>query len=88
MAWQFHAYFWPAFWILFWAGRSALRHRRRMAELQLQMQHPMQVEKSTSNDEKTELVDLRERVKVLERITVDERHSRELAAEIESLRDR
>lgn len=31
---------------------------------------------------------LRERVHVLERITVDERHSRDLGAEIENLRDR
>lgn len=34
-----------------------------------------------------ELEDLRERVKVLERIVTDERKSRSIAAEIESLRD-
>lgn len=35
-----------------------------------------------------ELEDLRERVKVLERIVTDGRQSREIAAEIESLRDK
>lgn len=35
-----------------------------------------------------ELESLRERVKVLERIATDERHSRAIAEEIESLRDK
>ena len=35
-----------------------------------------------------ELEDLRERVKVLERIATDDRHSRQIAAEIEALRDK
>ena len=35
-----------------------------------------------------ELEDLRERVKVLERIVTDERQSRDIAAEIESLRNK
>ena len=35
-----------------------------------------------------EVDDLRERIKVLERITVDERQSRSVAAEIEALRDK
>ena len=35
-----------------------------------------------------ELEDLRERVKVLERIVTEERNSRSIAAEIESLRDK
>ena len=35
-----------------------------------------------------ELEDLRERVRVLERIVTDERSSRSIAAEIESLRDK
>ena len=35
-----------------------------------------------------ELEQLRERVKVLERIATDERHSRQIAAEIEALRDK
>lgn len=34
-----------------------------------------------------EVDDLRERVKVLERIATDDRHSKAIAAEIESLRD-
>lgn len=36
----------------------------------------------------TEVEELRERVKVLERIATDERHPRAIAEEIESLRDR
>jgi hypothetical protein len=35
-----------------------------------------------------EVEDLRERVKVLERIATDDRHSRTIAAEIENLRDK
>ncbi|MDE2595579.1 MAG: hypothetical protein KGL44_01745 [Sphingomonadales bacterium] len=39
-------------------------------------------------DAQRELDDLRERVRVLERIVTDERQSRSIAAEIESLRDK
>ncbi|MFM5895692.1 MAG: hypothetical protein ACKOQM_14850 [Novosphingobium sp.] len=85
MHWAFYSFFWPAFWILFWSGRSFLRHRQKMAELRLLSQQAAAQTPSANTDE---VANLRERVKVLERITVDERQSRELATEIESLRDR
>lgn len=85
MDWTVHAYIWPMFWIAFWGWRSMLKHRRRMEELRLQGASP---EPASPLADRAELAELRDRVKVLERITVDERHSRQLADEIESLRDR
>ncbi len=85
MHWAFYSFFWPVFWIAFWGLRSTLRHRRRMAELRLAAINP---QPALVAPDRAELAELRDRVKVLERITVDERQSRALSDEIESLRDR
>ncbi|MFM5954728.1 MAG: hypothetical protein ACKOPE_10585 [Novosphingobium sp.] len=85
MHWGFYSFFWPVFWIGFWALRSAFKHRQRMAELELQSR---QSSLAAKPNDANELDELRARVKVLERITVDERRTRNLANEIESLRER
>ena len=85
MHWQIQAFFWPAFWILFWAARSAIKHRRRLEELKIASAASALNQPPVDT---AEIKDLRERVKVLERITVDERHSRAISDEIEALRDR
>lgn len=76
---------WPLLWIGFFVWRGQLRHRRRMEELRYGNEAARPVRPAVDPQE---LADLRSRVKVLERITVDERSSRQLADEIESLRDR
>jgi hypothetical protein len=82
---MFHAIFWPVFWIGVWGIVALFRQRRRMAELTLLAQVPTV---SDQEPTKTELSNLRERLNVLERITVDKRHSTAIAAEIEALRDK
>jgi len=70
---------------LMWTGVAitflVLRHRRRMAEIAYgQPPAPAASQR--------ELEELRERIRVLERIATDGRASRDLAAEIEALRAR
>ncbi|WP_338467962.1 hypothetical protein RXV95_05235 [Novosphingobium sp. ZN18A2] len=48
---------------------------------------PPQVDESYTRELEREVADLRERVKVLERIATDGRDTKRLASEIESLRD-
>ena len=57
------------------------KHQRRMAEI-AHMQTPGRGEAEL----RAEIADLRERIKVLERIVTDGRRTRELADEIENLR--
>jgi hypothetical protein len=42
----------------------------------------------TDSELQREVLDLRERIKVLERIATEDRHTKAISAEIESLRDR
>lgn len=48
---------------------------------------PQQIDQSYTRELEREVADLRERVRVLERIATDERDTKRLADEIESLRD-
>jgi len=48
---------------------------------------PQQIDQSYTRELEREVADLRERVKVLERIATDDRETKRLASEIESLRD-
>ena len=83
MHWSFYSIFWPVFWIVFWSvSRLA---RRRLGNSRIGPAAEL-TESNRPPREANELTELRERVKVLERITVDERHSTALATEIESLR--
>lgn len=84
MDWMFYALAWPLFWALYWGVASAVRYHRRGAIAQ----GLAQVAPPEALNNPDELTELRERVKVLERITVDERQARALAEEIENLRDR
>lgn len=66
------------------------RHKRQMAEIEvrrLEAEAALGGKTAGTPEQHRELEDLRERVKVLERIATDERAPRRLAAEIESLRD-
>ena len=49
---------------------------------------PQVVERKPDPELLREIDDLRKRLEVLERIATDERHTRSIAAEIESLRDK
>ena len=81
---EFHAaWLIPFMWIGVVMLGKQLRHRRRMEELRLTRSRP---EESVRSDrDREEILALRERVKVLERIATDK--SVRLADEIESLRD-
>ena len=75
----------PAFWVAFWGIRNYFRYRQRMAELRLTAAIPPAAPLPDAAHE-AELKMLRDRVKVLERIVVDNRHSDALAHDIEALR--
>lgn len=61
---------------------------RRGIHLHHHDQSPQQqIDTGYARELEREVADLRERVKVLERIATDERDTRRLASEIESLRD-
>ena len=86
---SFHAIFWPLFWIGIWGVVAMARHRRRTAELALLVQTAAP---TYSAPDPRELTDLRERVRVLERIATDAnsfdaRNARAISAEIDALRD-
>lgn len=74
----------PMAWAALFAGGMLLRHRRKMAELYWRAQ-ASQPQPPSRDDAYTR--ELEERVRVLERIVTEERHSRSLASEIEALRD-
>lgn len=77
---------WPLFWMAVIIMGMNFRHRRRMERMRLQYQHGQQPSSAgLSGTERRELEDLRQRVRVLERIATDK--SSRLADEIESLRD-
>lgn len=86
--------FWPLFWMAIVVMGMHLRHRRRLEAMKLGLidrrdrERYVPVADPLSSADRKELEDLRERVKVLERIATDGRSSRELADEIERLRDR
>lgn len=100
-----HVHLWSPFvWVLFAFVVVALRHRRRMEAMRLglrdsgrrfgrRFEPAIDADPSLNAADRKELEDLRERVKVLERIatdanTQDARTTRQLAEEIEALRDR
>lgn len=101
-----HIHLWSPFvWVLFAFVVVALRHRRRMEMMRLGLRDggrrfgrrfegpAVDADPAMSAADRKELEDLRERVKVLERIatdtnTQDARTTRQLAEEIEALRDR
>ena len=84
-----HVYvIWPLFWMAMIINGMNMRHRRRMERMRLKYGAPQQLvapQPGLSGAERRELEDLRERVRVLERIATDK--SSRLADEIESLRD-
>jgi hypothetical protein len=86
---------WPAFWMVIVVLAMVMRHRRRMLRMQLDRggRAPAPLPDAVAGGERRELDDLRERVKVLERIATDANTSsaletRRIAEEIEALRDR
>lgn len=97
-----HIHLIPSFWMVVIILAIALRHRRRMEAMRLGLtdrwserrqeralrRHGRYGEMPTPAIDHREVEDLRERVKVLERIATDGRTGQELAAEIEALRDK
>ena len=80
-------FMWAAFGVTWWA----LAHKRKTARLNAQLallaaQQHSPAPSPLPAEHMRELEALRERVKVLERIATEERHSRKLADDIEALR--
>lgn len=73
--------------IVAFANIQMTKHRAR-GERGNQPPQPGQLTSQREAELLREVEDLRERVKVLERIATDERQSRSIAAEIEALRDK
>ena len=85
--------FWTAIVVIAAIGAIYSLRRNRDA-LRYRAQHDQWVPEETTlrgpreAELERELQELRERVKVLERIATDDRHTRAIADEIESLRDK
>lgn len=69
-------------------ARAYARHGVADSRIEALRQIARPAENEDTRAMQQELEQLRERVKVLERIATDERHSRQIAAEIEALRDK
>ncbi|NBC35488.1 hypothetical protein GTZ99_02840 [Novosphingobium sp. FSY-8] len=84
----------PLIWAGLFAGMMVLRHRRKMALIAMGggQRPPFAAPSPAADWRDAEIAQLRERVRVLERIATaphtDERRSADLAAQIEALRDR
>ena len=80
-----HSIFSPALiWVLIPICAIVLRHRRKMAEMAWRSGQPQAPAQPDPRDR--ELAELRERVRVLERIATDSHRTHDLAEEIEKLR--
>ena len=69
-------------------ARALARHGTEDDRLAALRQIAKPAENEDTRAMQREIEQLRERVKVLERIATDDRHSRQIAAEIEALRDK
>ena len=79
-------FMWASFGLVWWGlarKRKAARLETQLALLQAAQHQPPA---GLPTEQMRELEALRERVKVLERIATEERHSRKLADDIEALR--
>ena len=86
---------WPIFVMIIVIVAMRRRHERKLLELKMRYASEVRAPAAAGlvNEERRELQDLRERIKVLERIatdgnSLDARETRRIAQEIEALRDR
>ena len=87
--------FWPILIMILLIVGMRRRHERKLMELKLRYESAARnsVQPGGAREDRREIQDLRERIKVLERIatdgnSLDARETRRISEEIEALRDR